>query len=120
MIEISLRNYAHLGDAVWELYVREHTIFKTSNSKELHRITTEKVKAGYQSELLKLLESYLNDEEQDIIRRARNLTVPVSRRSIQYEYRQATAFEALLGWLYINNKERLTKILKKSEINFCN
>ena len=35
---IALRNYAHLGDAVWEIFVREYVIYKTSNSKILHKI----------------------------------------------------------------------------------
>ena len=35
---VSLRNYAHIGDAVWELFVRNYTIYKTSNAKNLHKI----------------------------------------------------------------------------------
>jgi len=107
---MNLRNYAHLGDAVWELHVREFTVFETQKIKDLHKLTTQKVNASYQAELLKKLEENLTEEELDLIRRARNLPVPVSRRSQQAEYRQATAFEALIGWLYLNNKERLNEI----------
>ena len=110
MDELNLRNYAHLGDAVWELKIREKTVFLTQNTKELHKLTTNKVNATYQSEVLKMIEPLLNECETDLIRRARNLSVPVSRRSIQSEYRQATAFEVLIGYLYLNDKERLDEI----------
>lgn len=113
MEEMHIRNYAYLGDAVWELWVREHTILLTQNAKELHKITTERVKASYQAELLHNLESCLNEEEHEIARRARNLPVPIARRSNQAEYRQATAFEALIGWWHKNNKFRLGEIFEK-------
>lgn len=107
-----LRNYAYIGDAVWELYIREHTIFETQNSKELHRITTDKVKASFQAKLLRDIEEELTEEEREISRRGRNLSVPIARRANQAEYRQATAFESLIGWWYINDKKRLEDILK--------
>jgi len=110
MEELNLRNYAHLGDAVWELKVREKTIFLTQNTKELHKLTTTKVNASYQAEALRVIEPLLKEEELELIRRARNLQVPISRRSIQSDYRQATAFEVLIGYLYLNDKERLDEI----------
>lgn len=115
MTEMNLRNYAYLGDAVWELFVRKHTILKTQNAKDLHKITTDKVKASFQAELLNIIDIELTDEEHEIARRGRNLTVPVARRSNQSEYRQATAFETLIGWWYEHNKEKLNYILQKIE-----
>ncbi|MBQ8458794.1 ribonuclease III [bacterium] len=111
MEEMNLRNYAYLGDAVWELYIREKTILRTNNAKKLHKITTNLVKTHYQYELLNLIENRLTDEEKELIRRARNLPIPVGRRNIQAEYRQATAFETLIGWWYKYDKQRLDKIL---------
>ena len=111
MQEINLRNYAYLGDAVWELHIREITIQKTNNAKKLHQITTSMVKTQFQCELLQFLEKYLNEDEQELSKRARNLPIPVGRRSIQSEYRQATAFEALIGWWYTNNRERYLYML---------
>ena len=115
---IGLRNYAHLGDAVWELFVREYTVYKTSNSKNLHKITTERVNAKFQKDMLTLLNAELSDEERELERRARNLPIPVARRAIQKDYRAATAFEALIGHWYLHDKERLNyffDILKHSE-----
>ncbi len=109
--EINLRNYAYLGDAVWELYIREKTILMTNNAQNLHKLTTNYVKTSFQCKLLHELESELTEEETDLVRRARNLPIPVGRRNMQSEYRQATAFEALIGWWYLNDKQRLEKIL---------
>lgn len=113
---MNLRHYAYIGDAVWELYVRKQTVTKTQNSNQLHKITTDKVKASYQADLMQLLEQDLTDLEKDIMRRARNLSIPVGRRSNQKEYRQATAFEALIGYWYYNNKEKLDLYLNSIKL----
>ena len=108
-----LRNYAHLGDAVWELFVRDYTVLKTSNAKLLHKITTERVNATFQRDMLTLISDNLTEEEQGLARRARNLPIPVGRRAIQAIYRQSTAFEVLIGYWYIHNKERLEYFYEK-------
>lgn len=120
MEDINLRNYAHLGDAVWELFVREYTIFKTKNTQILHKMTTDRVNSAYQSHMLSFIEPFLSEPELDIERRARNCTVPVARRNNQAEYRQATAFEALIGYWYLNDKERFSEITNKIKSEFFN
>lgn len=113
MDEINLRNYAYLGDAVWELFVRNLTILRTQNANDLHKITTDRVNAKFQHDLLMQIQSDLTDEELEIMRRGRNLPVPVARKSNQSDYRMATAFEVLIGWWYKNNSDRLYEIQKK-------
>ena len=110
MEEMGLKNYAYIGDAVWELEIRSKTITMTNNPRNLHKITTEKVKAGFQADCLHKLENILTPEEVEIARRGRNLPIPVGRKQIQTEYRQATAFETLIGWWYLHDKERLQEI----------
>jgi len=105
--KFTLRNYAFLGDTVWELFVRNYTVLKTSNAKLLHKITTDRVNAAFQKNMLILIEPELTADEHEIARRARNLPVPVGRRSIQAVYRQATAFEVLIGYWYLHDKSRL-------------
>lgn len=105
MDDMNLRNYAYIGDAVWELFVRQITVKRTNNAKVLHNITTKLVKASYQAKLLS--EMHLTDEEQEIARRARNLPIPVARRSNQTEYRQATAFETIIGRWFYHDKQKL-------------
>ena len=104
---INLRNYAHLGDAVWELFVREYTIFKTNNARILHKITTERVNAQFQKDMLLSISIELTDDEKELAKRARNLPIPVGRKNIQSIYRQATAFEVLIGYWFLHDKERL-------------
>ncbi len=115
MEEINLRNYAYLGDAVWELLIRQKTILITNNAKKLHEITTAKVKGSFQAELLEEITPVLTEEEKDIARRGRNLPIPVGRRSNQNEYRQATAFETLIGWWFQNDKVRYDFIISALE-----
>ena len=108
--EFSLRNYAHIGDAIWEVFVRNYVILKTSNSKLLHQMTTDRVNATFQKDMLNYIFSYLTEDEKELVRRARNLPIPVGRRHIQADYRQATAFEVLIGYWYLHDNIRLVGI----------
>ena len=110
---VVLRNYAHIGDAVWEVFVRNYTITKTSNAKLLHKITTDRVNATFQKDLLLLISNDLTEDENELARRARNLPIPVGRKHIQATYRQSTAFEVLIGYWYLHDKERLEYFYNK-------
>lgn len=116
--DINIRNLAHLGDSVYELFIREYTIFQTQNIKKLHKLTVSFVNAEFQANLLEKLETILTEKEMDIVRRGRNLAVTTAKRINHKTHRIATAFEALLGFLYLNDKKRLTEILEflKQEI----
>ncbi len=113
--EFALKNYAHIGDAVWEVFVREYVIQKTSNSKQLHKLTTDRVNAAFQMNMLEYIQADLTNEENELARRGRNLPIPTGRKNIQHDYRLATAFEVLIGYWYIHDKERLNFFYKK----FC-
>lgn len=108
-----LRNYAHLGDCVWELFVRNYTVFKTSNAKILHKMTTDRVNAAFQHKMIEFIAPDLTEEENELARRGRNLPIPVGRKNIQADYRQATAFEVLIGYWYLHDKKRLEYFYKK-------
>lgn len=114
-MELNLRNYAHIGDAVWEVFVREKIIYKTQNSKTMHKLTIEKVNGEYQRELLSFLEPYLTDEEKDLTRRAKNIPTSSARKISHAVHSDATALEVLIGYNYINNKTRLEEIYKLIE-----
>ena len=108
-----LKNYAHIGDAVWEVFVRDYVIRKTSNSKLLHKMTTDRVNATFQKNMLEFIESELTEAEHELARRGRNLPIPVGRRGIQHDYRLATAFEVLIGFWYLHDKPRLEMFYNK-------
>ena len=110
---LPLKNYAHIGDAVWEIFVREFVIYKTQNTKLMHKMTTDRVNATFQKNMLELFEPELTEEELELARRGRNLPIPVARRSIQQNYRKATAFEVLIGYWYLHDKNRLQYFYNK-------
>jgi len=105
MEELNLKCYAHLGDAVYELFVREKVILLTSNLARMHKINTSLVRASFQCELLNVIGPYL-------IRRGRNLPSSSSRKTNQALHRIATGFEVLIGYLHLHDRERLLKIFK--------
>lgn len=76
--------------------------------ERLHRETVSRVRAERQAELLTLLQPHLAADEADIVRRGRNAKL-ASRGRSHYDYRYATAFEALIGYLHLQGRqERLT------------
>ena len=106
--------WAYIGDAVYELYIRQNLIENTNlKPHKLHIEAVKKVKAGAQSEILQKIEDKLNDEEKEIIRRTRNTkNHHLPKNSNVKEYMYATAFEGLIGYLYLMGKEeRLKEIL---------
>jgi len=113
MEELGLKSYAHIGDAVWEVFVRDYVIFMTSNSKQLHKMTTDRVNATFQKEMLEFISDDLTENEHELVRRARNLSIPIGRKSIQHDYRLATAFEVLIGYWYKHDKNRLEYFFAK-------
>ena len=108
--------WAYIGDSVFEIYIREKMIERgiPSNTK-LHIETIKYVKAKSQSDMLHLLEDFLDEEELRIAKRARNTCANSSPKNADIiEYKYATGFEALIGYLYLNEKEeRLQEILNK-------
>ena len=80
--------------------------------KDLHRAAVSQVRASAQSEALTRVESLLTEEEQAVVRRARNVKQHPPKNADPGDYHRATAFEALLGYLYLmNREERLAEIL---------
>ena len=112
---ISPLTWAYIGDAVYELYVREYLI-KNTNLKphRLHIETIKYVKASAQANILKKVEEYLTEEEKDIVKRGRNTkTHSAPKNADLTDYMYATAFEALIGYLYVTGQnKRLEEILK--------
>lgn len=107
---LSLRSLAHIGDAVYELYVREKTVFILTKPEKLHKITVSVVNAEFQAYLLDKAEDFFSEEETEIIRRARNLSVTTSRRTNHKIHRLSTAFEAVIGYLHLIDKDRLEQL----------
>ena len=111
---LSPLTWAYVGDCVYELYIRTKLVDKTNlKPNKLHIETTKYVKAKSQAEMLEKINGKLTDEEKDIVRRGRNAeNHHLPKNSNVFEYSRATAFEALIGYLYLTKKfERLAEIL---------
>jgi ribonuclease-3 family protein len=91
---------AFLGDAAYELHVRKHVLrLGISHADRLNRAATRYVRASAQAGAIKLMYDGLSDEEQALVRRARNKKTSTKPRNADpVEYKWATAFEALLGY----------------------
>lgn len=117
---INIQVLALLGDAVYSLYIREKLIKEEINdSNKLQKLIIEYVSAKGEVKALNYLieNNYLTEEEQEIIKRGRNYKNNNHPKNTDIiTYKLSTGFEALLGDLYINNKERLEEILNLIEV----
>ena len=109
---IAPRLLAHLGDAVFELYERERQLLSASSVSHLHKMTSGRTSAAAQARLLDAIEGRLNNEEKDLVRRARNQKPQQRHRGDQAAYRKSTAFEALVGFLYLSDSARLKTLMQ--------
>ena len=110
---ISSIGLAHLGDAVYELLVRTWLCAHgKATGKCLHRATIELVCAPKQAEFSEKILPLLTEEEQAVFKRGRNANVhAIPQHASRAQYQQATALEALLGWLYLNGqRERVNEL----------
>ena len=110
---ISSIGLAHLGDAVYELLVRSYLCAEgKATGKGLHRATIELVRAESQAKRAEAILPLLTEEEAAVFRRGRNAQVhSIPAHASRAQYGEATALEALLGWLYLSGrKERVNAL----------
>ena len=118
---ISSIGLAHMGDAVYELLVRTWLCAHgKATGKGLHRATVALVCAPKQAELAQRILPLLTEEEQAVFRRGRNANVhSIPAHASRAQYQQATALEALLGWLHLTGRhdrvEQLFAVMMEGE-----
>ncbi|MBR2619778.1 MAG: Mini-ribonuclease 3 [Firmicutes bacterium] len=108
---------AYMGDAVYEQFIREHILTKGGTDvNKLHRISTMYVSAPAQAKIIKSLFADLTEEEQKLVKRARNRKYHTKAKNADpVTYKWATALEALIGYLYLSgDKQRLAEICEKA------
>ena len=117
VLVMSPLTWAYVGDCAYELFIRTHLV-NTTNLKphKLHIEAIKYVKANAQAKILNEIYDDLTEEEKDIVRRGRNTeNHHLPKNSNVQEYMYATAFEALIGYLYLTKKnDRLKEILQKA------
>ena len=110
---------AFLGDAVYELYIREHVLRRgLVRADRLHKECVRYVKASAQAHVMEVLlsEHALTEDEEALARRAHNHKIATKPRNADpLEYKWATALEALIGYLRLSGREdRLAEIIEKA------
>jgi ribonuclease III family protein len=107
---------ALIGDGVYEVFIRTYLVEQNRdmNVHKIHLKTVSHVKAEAQSRYMKIIVDELNEDELNIFKRGRNTKSSTPKNADVTDYRWATGFEALIGYLYILDKnERLNYLLNK-------
>ena len=114
--DVDLRTYspltlAYIGDAIYDLIIRT-LIVKQGNSRpeKMHKRASALVKASAQAEMIERLLPMLTEEEHAIYKRGRNAkSYTMAKNATMLDYRKATGFEALMGYLYL--KEDMSRLI---------
>lgn len=123
--DIDLVNYppltlAYIGDAIYEIIIRTYVVTNMNvQVNKLHKQTSNLVKAQAQANMIQSLYDELTENERKVYKRGRNAkSVSMAKNASMSEYRTATGFEALMGYLYLNNEsERMISLIKKGISN---
>lgn len=104
--QLNPASLAFVGDAVYELLVRERLSIISRPSKELHSLSVKFVSAAAQVQGFRVIEPHLTEEELEIFKRGRNFHTKSFPKSVSVqEYRIATGLEVLFGFLHMSNKK---------------
>lgn len=114
--QISPAALAYLGDAVYELYIRNCYLMPPRRLQTYHNQVVAQVRAETQAQHLRLLEPHLTSTELDILRRGRNAALGRPKRVAPEIYQQATSLETLIGYLYLSDPQRLTQLLAQLKL----
>lgn len=120
LAQVDIRTYspvvlAYIGDAVYELIVRTILVERgTRQANTLHKKASNYVKASAQAAMAEAFMEELTEEELQFFKRGRNAkTVSMAKHATMHDYRHATGFEALMGYLYLTDQmERMIDLIK--------
>ena len=121
MDEVDIREYspltlAYIGDSIYDLVIKTLVISRGNRPvNQLHRMTSSLVQASAQSRMMRTLQGLLTEEEHAVYKRGRNAksVSPAKNQSVT-DYRRATGFEALMGYLYLTDQmERMVELIQE-------
>ena len=118
--DVDIRTYspltlAYIGDGIYDLVIRSLVVAKgNTRASELHKRTSQIVKAHTQAEMMEVLLPILTEEEAAVYKRGRNAkSYTMAKNASMSDYRRATGFEALMGYLYLTEQwERMLELIK--------
>ena len=120
MKEVDIKEYsplslASIGDSIYDLIIKSLVINEGNKQvQKLHRETSSMVQASAQSKMMRTIQEHLTEEEHAVFKRGRNAksVSPAKNQSIT-DYRRATGFEALMGYLYLKKEwKRMLDLVK--------
>lgn len=120
MKEVDIKEYspltlAYIGDSIYDLIIKSLVLNQGNRPvQKLHGLTSSYVQASAQSRMMRAMQEHLTEQEHAIYKRGRNAksVSPAKNQSVT-DYRRATGFEALLGYLYLNKEYgRLLELVK--------
>lgn len=106
---------AYIGDGIYELIIRTILVEKGNTQvNKLHQRASRLVKASAQSQIIQTLTPHLTEEELSVFRRGRNAkSFTMAKNATMSDYRRATGFEALMGYLYLTEQwERMLELIR--------
>lgn len=112
---------AYIGDAIYELVIRSVVVERANRSaNDLHKRSVKYVKAEAQAKMIMALQEILTEEEMAVYKRGRNAkSYTVAKNASMSDYRKATGFEALMGFLYLTNQNGRMLFLIKQGIELA-
>ena len=118
--DVDIRTYspltlAYIGDGIYDLVIRSIIVGRgNTKASKLHMRTSQIVKANAQAQVIEAIEDLLTEEEEEIYKRGRNAKSPtMAKNASMKDYRKATGFEALVGYLYLQDRfERILELTK--------
>lgn len=121
MKDVSAKSYsplvlAYIGDGIYDLVVRTVVVNRgNTQANKLHKKTSSLVKAAAQSAMIDGLLEILTEEEMAVYKRGRNAkSATMAKNATMQDYRKATGFEALMGYLYLDKQwERMVYLMKE-------
>jgi ribonuclease-3 family protein len=124
--EIEITDYspltlAYIGDGIYEIVIRTMIVDEANRQvNKIHKAASQLVKAGSQAAMVHLIWDMLTEEERTIYKRGRNAkAITRAKNASMSEYRTATGFEALMGWLYLTGQsKRMMELIKKGVKQF--
>ena len=120
MKEVDIKAYspltlAYIGDSIYDLIIKSLVVNEGNRQvQKLHKETSMRVQASAQSKMMRAIQEHLTEEEHAVFKRGRNAksVSPAKNQSIT-DYRRATGFEALMGYLYLKKEwKRMLELVK--------
>ena len=115
-VNYSPLTFAYIGDAIYGLVIRTMIVDEANRSaNDLHKMSSEYVKASTQAKLAEILMDDFDEEELAVFKRGRNTKINSKAKNASFnDYKKATGFEAVMGYLYLEDKtERMIELIKK-------